>query len=103
MVRGVGSIPEPELGGEAGLRGVEALEGRQEPVARGPANQGAGVVQVSDVDADEIGYSSDRGLGNSNAPLGKFRRGRGQRPRGPSQRFPCKAEVAIASSTRMAP
>ena len=27
LVRGVGSTPEPELGGKAGLRGVESLEG----------------------------------------------------------------------------
>ena len=72
MVSGVGSTPEPELGGEAGLRGLEAPEGSQEPVARRPANQGVGVVQVWDVDADEVGESSDRGRGNSNAPLGNF-------------------------------
>ena len=84
VVRGVGSTPEPELGGEAGLRGVEAPEGSREPVARGPANQGVGVVQVSDVDADEVGESGDRGWGNSNAPFGNFAEEVGRGREGPA-------------------
>ena len=51
---------------------MEAPEGSQEPVTRGSANQGVGVVKVSDVDAEEVGESDDRGRGNANAPYGNF-------------------------------
>ena len=59
---------------------MEAPKGSQEPVARGPGNQGVGVVQVSDVDADEVGESDDRGRGNATAPFGNLAEevGRGQ-------------------------
>ena len=43
VVRGVCGAPEPELWGEAGLGRMEPPEGSQEPVARGPADQGVGV------------------------------------------------------------
>ena len=49
-----------------------APKGSQESVTRGPANQGVGVVQVSDVDAKEVGESDDRGRGDANAPFGNF-------------------------------
>ena len=66
------STPEPELGGAARLRGVEAPEGGQEPVARGPTDQGVGVAQVSDVDTEEVGEPDDWSWGNTNAPFGNF-------------------------------
>ena len=40
---------------------MEPPEGSQEPVARGPADQGVGVVQVPDVDAEEVSKPNDRG------------------------------------------
>ena len=49
---------------------MESPEGSQEPVARGPTEQGVGVVQVSDVDAEEVGEPDDSSRGNSNAPFG---------------------------------
>ena len=51
---------------------MEAPEGSQKPVTRGPTDQGVGVVQVSDVDAEEVGKPDDRGRGNADAPLGNF-------------------------------
>ena len=39
-------------------------------MARGPANQGVGVVQVSDVYAEEVGEPDDRGWGEANLPFG---------------------------------
>ena len=102
VVRGVRSTPEPELGGEAGLRGVEAPEGSQEPVARGPANHGVGVVQVSDVDADEVGESGDRGWGIPTPPSGISRRKWAEAERA-QPAVARKTEAAIAFSTRMAP
>ena len=83
-VHGVGSTPEPELGGEAGLRGVEAPEGSEEPVARGPANQGVGVVQVLDVDAEEVGEPDERGRGNANTPFGNLAEEVGKGGEGPA-------------------
>ena len=84
MVRGVGSTPEPELRGEAGLRGVESPEGSWEPVARGTANQGVGVVQVSDIDAEEVGEPDDRGWGDANSPFGDLAEEVGRGREGPS-------------------
>ena len=39
-------------------------------MARGPADQGVGVVQVSDVDPKEVRGTNDLGRGNANGPLG---------------------------------
>ena len=84
MVRGVGNTPELELGGEAGLRGVEAPAGSKEPVARGPANQGVGVVQVPDVDVEEVSQPDDRGRGNANTPFGNLAEEAGRGGEGPA-------------------
>ena len=70
MVRGVCGAPEPELRGEAGLGRMEPPEGSEEPVARGPADQGVGVVQVSDVDAEEVSKPNDRCRGYTDSPFG---------------------------------
>ena len=70
MVRGVRGAPEPELRGEAGLGRMEPPEGSQEPVARGPADQGVGVVQVPDVDAEEVSKPNDRCRGYTDSPFG---------------------------------
>ena len=70
MVRGVCGAPEPELWGEAGLGRMEPPEGSQEPVARGPADQGVGVVQVPDVDAEEVSKPNDRRRGYTDSPFG---------------------------------
>ena len=51
---------------------MEAPKGSQEPVARGPTDQGVGVVQVPDVDAEEVGEPEDRSWGDANAPFGDF-------------------------------
>ena len=69
-VRGVCGAPVRELWGEAGLRRMEPPEGSQEPVARGPADRGVGVVQVPDVDAEEVSKPNDRRRGDSDSPFG---------------------------------
>ena len=102
MVRGVSSTPEPELRGEAGLRGVEPSEGSQEPVACGPADQGIGVVQVPDVDAEEVSEPDDPGWGDADPSFGDLAEEVGRGGEGPP-RVARMAEAAIASSTRMAP
>ena len=84
VVRGVGGTPEPKLRGEAGLRGVESPEGSKEPVARGPANQGVGVVQVPDIDAEEVGEPDDRGWGDANPSFGNLAEEMGRGGEGPS-------------------
>ena len=85
LVSGMGSTPEPDLEGEAGLMGVEAPEGSQEPVMCGPGNRGVGVVQVWDVDADEVCESGDRCWGTFNAPFGNFAEEVGRGCEGPAR------------------
>ena len=70
MVSGAGSTPEPELCGEARLCGVEAPKGTEEPMVRGPTDQGVWVIGVPDVDTEEVGESDGRSLRDGNAPLG---------------------------------
>ena len=49
---------------------MEPPEGGQELVARGPADQGVGVVQVPDVDAEEVSESNDRSRGDADPDFG---------------------------------
>ena len=49
---------------------MEAPEGSQEPVARGPADEGVGVVQVPDVDAEEVSKPNNRCRGDTDSPFG---------------------------------
>ena len=49
---------------------MEPPEGSQEPVASGPADQGVGVVQVPDVDAEEVSEPDDRGRGDADPSFG---------------------------------
>ena len=83
MVRGVSNTPEPELRGEVGLRGVEPPEGSQEPMACGPADQGVGVVQVPDVDAEEVSEPDDRGRGDADPSFGDLAEEVGRGGEGP--------------------
>ena len=49
---------------------MEPPEGSREPVASGPADQGVGVVQMPDVDAEEVSEPDDRSRGNADPSLG---------------------------------
>ena len=71
-------------------------------MACGPANQGVGVVQVPDIDAEEVGEPDDRGLGMPIPPSGISRRKWAEAERA-QPAVAREAEAAIASSTRMAP
>ena len=51
---------------------------------RGPANQGVGVVQVPDVDAEEVGEPDDRGRGKANTPFGNLAEEVGRGGEGPA-------------------
>ena len=62
---------------------MEPPEGGQEPVARGPADQGVGVVQVPDVDAEEVSESDDRSRGDADPSFGDLAEEVGRGGEGP--------------------
>ena len=63
---------------------MEPPEGSQEPVASGPADQGVGVVQVPDVDAEEVSEPDDRSRGNADPSFGDLAEEVGRGGEGPS-------------------
>ena len=62
---------------------MEPPEGSQEPVARGPADQGVGVVQVPDVDAEEVSKPNYRCRGDTDSPFGDLAEELGKGGEGP--------------------
>ena len=62
---------------------MEPPEGSQEPVARGLADQGVGVVQVPDVDAEEVSKPNDRCRGDTDSPFGDLAEEVGRGGEGP--------------------
>ena len=53
-------------------------------MARGPANQGVGVVQVPDIDGEEVGQPDDRGWGDADPSFGYLAEEMGRGGEGPS-------------------
>ena len=81
---------------------MEPPEGSQEPVARGPADQGVGVVQVPDVDAEELANPMTGAGGIPTPPSGTSRKKWAEAERA-HPAVARMAEAVMASSTRRAP
>ena len=62
---------------------MEPPEGSQEPVARGPADQVVGVVQVPDVDAEKVSEPDDRSWGDADPSFGDLAEEVGRGGEGP--------------------